>query len=106
MPASLDAFDCLRCGACCRWPGSVLLEPADIESAAAFLGLPPDEFIDRHTRLARNRAQLTLKEIPGGACEFLDDGNRCRIYSVRPRRCRDFPRSWRVAGCPGLDRRA
>ncbi|HOO20228.1 MAG TPA: YkgJ family cysteine cluster protein [Kiritimatiellia bacterium] len=106
MDAPLDAFECRRCGACCRWPGSVLLEPADIESAAAFLGLTPEEFIERHAGLARNRAQLTLKEAPGGACGFLDDNDCCRIYPARPRQCRDFPRSWRVEGCPGLDRRA
>ena len=51
---------------------------------------------------APRRAQLTLKERPGGACEFLDAENRCRIYAARPRQCRDFPRAWRVAGCPGL----
>jgi len=84
----MSAFVCRRCGACCRWPGSVLLEPADVAAAAA--------------ALARNRAQLTLKEAPDGACEFLDAAGQCRIYAARPKQCRDFPRGWRVAGCPGL----
>ena len=82
------SFVCRQCGACCRWPGSVLLEAADVAAAAA--------------ALARNRAQLTLKETPDGACEFLAADGRCRIYAARPRQCRDFPQGWRVAGCPGL----
>ena len=80
----------------------MLLEAADIAVAAAALGMGEAEFIEAHATLARNRAQLTLKERPGGACEFLDAENRCRIYAARPRQCRDFPRAWRVAGCPGL----
>ena len=95
-------FVCQRCGACCRWPGSVLLEAADVAAAAEALGMPEEEFIAAHAALARNRAQLTLKEQPGGACEFLAADGRCRIYAARPKQCRDFPRAWRVAGCPGL----
>lgn len=95
-------FVCRRCGACCRWPGSVLLEAEDVAAAAAALGLAEEDFIARHATLARNRAQLTLKEAPDGACEFLQADNGCRIYAARPRQCREFPRGWRVAGCPGL----
>ena len=100
--AAPDPFVCRQCGACCRWPGSVLLETTDAEAAAAALGLTAAEFIERHAALARNRAQLTLKEAPDGACEFLAADGRCRIYAARPRQCRDFPHGWRVAGCPGL----
>ena len=78
------------------------METTDAEAAAAALGLTAAEFIERHAALARNRAQLTLKEAPDGACEFLEADGRCRIYAARPRQCRDFPHGWRVAGCPGL----
>lgn len=101
MPELTGPFECQRCGACCRWPGSVLLDSADIDQAAAFLGLTPEAFIDRHTLLARNRAQLTLREAADGACEFLEPDGRCQIYAARPRQCRDFPHGWQVAGCPG-----
>ena len=97
------SFICQQCGACCRWPGSVLLDSADLAAAAAALGLAEGEFIEEFTTLAQNRAQLTLKEAPDGACVFLNASERCRIYSARPRQCRDFPHAWRVAGCPGLD---
>ncbi len=98
-----DSFCCQRCGDCCRWPGSVLLEPADIAAAAAALDVTEAEFIERYTTLARNRAQLTLKEGSNGECKFLDETGWCRMYAARPRQCRDFPYGWRVAGCPGLD---
>lgn len=98
----MSTFVCQRCGACCRWPGSVLLEEEDLAAAAAALGMSTGAFIAAHAELARNRAQLTLKERAGGACEFLDPDGRCRIYAARPKQCRDFPRGWRVAGCPGL----
>ena len=95
-------FVCRQCGACCRWPGSVLLEAEDVAAVAAALGMEAGDFIDRHAVLARNRAQLTLREAPDGACEFLQADGRCRIYAARPRQCRDFPHGWRVDGCPGL----
>ena len=98
----MSAFVCRRCGACCRWPGSVLLEAPDIAAAAAALGLGEAEFIGQHAVLARNRAQLTLKESADGACEFFDGSGGCRIYAARPKQCRDFPHGWRVDGCPGL----
>lgn len=98
----MPAFACQHCGTCCRWPGSVLLDAADVAAAARRLGLAEAEFIDRHTRLARNRAQLTLLEAPDGACEFLAADGRCRIYAARPRQCREFPAGWQVSGCPAL----
>lgn len=96
-------FACRQCGACCRWPGTVLLEAGDVAAAAAALGLAERDFIERHAVLARNRAQLILRETPDGACEFLQADGRCRIYAARPRQCRDFPRGWHVAGCPGCE---
>ena len=92
-------FACQACGTCCRWPGHVLLTRADIARLAAGLGQTDDEFIQRHTRLASNRAGLSLCEQAGGACEFLD-GDRCAVYAFRPDQCRSFPNDWRVDGCP------
>ncbi len=101
-PAS-PAPACRRCGACCRWPGDVRLTDADIAALAAFLGMPEADFIDRHTRLARDRRALSLVETPGTTrCEFLEGASRCRVYPARPAQCRDFLRSWRVPGCPAL----
>lgn len=97
-PDAPAAFACTGCGDCCRWPGHVLLTDADIVRLAAALHLDERTFVERHTRLASNRAQLSLRETPDGACEFLS-GNRCEVYAARPTQCRDFPRAWRVDGC-------
>ena len=92
---------CQNCGAaCCRWPGHVLLTDPDISAMARHLGLTEDEFIQRHTTLVANRAQLSLLEQADGACYFLNPDNTCRVYAARPQQCRDFPHGWRVAGCP------
>ena len=99
-----SGFACRACGTCCRWTGSVLLTEADVAEAAAFLHLSEADFIDRHTRLAPNRAGLALLDQADGSCEFLE-GNRCRIYPARPEQCRTFPFAWSVpSGCPGFER--
>lgn len=96
-----SAFSCRRCGACCRWPGHVLLSDRDVAQLARHLRLNDDDFIACHTMLALNRAQLSLRENPDGSCEFLK-GNLCVVYEVRPEQCRAFPTSWSVsmAECP------
>lgn len=92
---------CRRCAACCRWPGHVLLTAADVAALSAFLGLGEEEFLRRHTRLASNRAQLSLAERADGSCVFLD-GSDCRVYAARPEQCRRFPGGWTVpGGCKG-----
>lgn len=95
-------FSCEKCGACCRWPGYVLLSDGDIARLAAFLGLSERSFVERHARLASNRAALSLIEREDGACEFLQ-GDHCAVYDARPDQCRSFPLGWRVEGdCPAL----
>lgn len=102
IPANRSPFECRRCGACCRWPGHVLLEPDDISRLALAAALSEEEFISRYTALARNRRQLTLAERPDGGCILLE-GSTCRHYSARPNQCREYPHGWRdTSGCPGM----
>ena len=99
----LKEFKCTGCGECCRWTGSVLLTDLDISALADHFGLPEQEFIDHHTRLAPNRIQLALLDKPDGSCALLA-GNRCSVYEARPEQCRSFPFAWNVPeGCPVLD---
>jgi Fe-S-cluster containining protein len=96
-----SSFSCRRCGACCRWPGHVLLSDRDIVQLAGHLRLSENDFVARHALLASNRAQLSLREKSDGSCEFLN-GNLCTVYEVRPEQCRTFPASWRISmtACP------
>ena len=100
MPIFLE---CDRCTACCRWPGQVRLAPGEVERIAAFLGLSSQTFIQAHTRLTQQRDGLALLDQAGGACAWLD-GNQCRINSVKPQQCRDFPNLWNFPGSEKLCR--
>lgn len=90
-------YQCDRCTACCRWPGQVKVDAAEIAQIAAFLGLAEDDFIQRFTRLRAQRDGLALIDKPNGECGFLD-GNDCRIQSAKPQQCRDFPNRWNFPG--------
>lgn len=99
----LSRFKCFKCGACCRWSGSVLLVDDDIIRLSDFLEISDGEFLEKYTELAPNRRSLRLIDPPDMTCIFLE-GGRCVVYEARPQQCRDFPHKWRVAeGCPGLD---
>jgi Fe-S-cluster containining protein len=87
-------YECQRCTACCRWPGQVKIDEAEIARMAAFLGRTEFDFIQEFTRLRADRRGLSLQERPGGECIFLD-GRDCRIQPVKPKQCRGFPNLWR-----------
>ena len=90
-------YACDRCTACCRWPGQVKLNNAEISAMAAFLSLTEHEFIQRYTRLHTSRTGLSLEDKPNGECIFLD-GTNCRVNPVKPQQCRNFPNLWNFPG--------
>jgi len=102
----LSHFVCRQCGACCRIEGIVRLKDEDVTKIAVHLGMSEEDFITHETNLAPNRQGLVLKDRPDGACAMLDENNRCRIYPVRPEKCRTFPYEWTndesLSYCPGL----
>ncbi len=89
--------ECQRCGACCRWPGDVRVDDAEVRRIAAFLGLSEASFIERFTRLRRDRRGLSLIEKENGECVFYA-GGACSIQDVKPQQCRDFPNLWNFPG--------
>jgi Fe-S-cluster containining protein len=97
-------YDCQRCTACCRWPGLVKVDDAEIAAIAGFLGLSEHDFIQRYTRLRPGRDGLALIDKgadPSGVyhheCIFLD-GRDCAIQPVKPRQCAGFPNTWNFPG--------
>lgn len=78
-------------------------DPAKI---AAHLGMSEEDFIERETEIAPDRKGLVLKDRADGACAMLDEHNRCKIYPVRPEKCRTYPYDWindnSLTYCPGL----
>ncbi len=91
-------YQCQRCGNCCKWHGEVLVDDEELQKIAEFVGMPLYDFIAEHTDLRRNRQGLTLKEKENGECEFLEDGNICRINDVKPKQCAGFPNDWSFPG--------
>jgi Fe-S-cluster containining protein len=90
-------YECQRCTACCRWPGQVRLEEAEVDRIAAHKALSVNEFIERYTQLRPDRKGLTLIERGDGACIFLEGGD-CGIQTVKPKQCREFPNGWNFPG--------
>lgn len=89
-----ENFQCRQCGACCRIEGIVRLKDDDPAKIAAHLGMSEADFIAHETEIAPDRRGLVLKDRADGACAMLDENNRCRIYPVRPEKCRTFPYAW------------
>jgi hypothetical protein len=104
-------FTCLRgCTNCCRQRGFVYLSQADLERAAAYLGLDPREFERRYVYRTRNL--LRLRKPRASQCHFLENDG-CAIHSAKPTQCRAFPfwpelvgdrAAWEEAKqyCPGI----
>ena len=69
------------------------MDDGEIARLAAFKGMGEVEFIQRFTRLTKDRHGLSLEEKPGGECVFFDGGD-CSVQLVKPKQCRDFPNLW------------
>lgn len=92
---ALKNFTCTKCGNCCRIPGYVRLTDKDVKRIANAMGLDIPAFTEKHTRLMPDRSGLALLEQPNGACAQLAEDGTCRIQSVKPEQCRNFPYTWR-----------
>lgn len=90
-------YQCDRCTACCKWPGDVRLEDAEVDAIASYLGMEVDAFIQQLTRLRMNRNGLSLIEKENHECIMLEDG-QCKIQPVKPSQCKGFPNRWNFPG--------
>ncbi len=112
-------FECTACGDCCKTHGEsgeyayVYLSNKDVDRIAEYLKMPRLEFLNAYCALdAEGDVHLAKLE---GDCSFLEEGNRCRVYPVRPKQCATWP-FWREnlkktvwegpvsACCPGIGR--
>ncbi|NAS14274.1 YkgJ family cysteine cluster protein [Poritiphilus flavus] len=78
--------DCLQCANCCKTTGPLFTEK-DIQRISKFLKMKPQQFIASYLRVDEEEDHV-LQQLP---CTFLDADNRCMIYEVRPKACREFP---------------
>jgi len=84
--AEFKKTDCLECANCCKTTGP-LFTSADIECISKSFRQKPQQFIDQYLRIDEDN-DYVLKSVP---CTFLDSDNKCFIYDVRPKACREFP---------------
>jgi Fe-S-cluster containining protein len=83
--------DCLECANCCSTTGPLFTDK-DISRIAKHLRVKPSEFVERYLRIDEDN-DYVLQSVP---CTFLGDDNRCSIYDVRPKACREFPHTDRI----------
>jgi Fe-S-cluster containining protein len=83
--------DCLECANCCSTTGPLFTDK-DIGRIAKHLRIKPSEFTERYLRIDEDK-DYVLQQVP---CAFLGEDNRCSIYDVRPKACREFPHTDRI----------
>ena len=84
--AEFKRTDCLDCANCCKTTGP-LFTLADIERISKHFKQKPQQFIDQYLRIDEDN-DYVLQIVP---CTFLEADNKCFIYEVRPKACREFP---------------
>jgi uncharacterized protein len=84
------AFECTRCGACCRGaPGYVWVSREEMEALAAFRNEPLETFASKFVRRVGHRHSLIEK--PTGDCIFWSSEQGCTVYPARPTQCQTWP---------------
>ena len=90
--------DCLKCANCCSTTGPLFTDK-DIGRIAKHLRVKPSEFTEKYLRIDEDK-DYVLQQVP---CAFLEEDNRCSIYDVRPKACREFPHTDRIKQYKILD---
>ncbi len=85
----LSAFQCQKTGNCCRFEGYVYADENEITRMAEFLKLDVKEFMKRFVR-KDNGWHLIASPTFRKSC-FLNKENGCKIYPVRPEKCKTYP---------------
>jgi Fe-S-cluster containining protein len=85
--SAFGRIDCTRCANCCKTMQPNLTNE-DVERIAKHLGLSSQAFITTYLEPDPDEGGLRVKATP---CTFLGADDRCTIYGVRPRACREFP---------------
>ena len=80
-------INCLSCANCCKTTGPLFTEK-DKERIAKHLRMKISDFEAKFLRIDEDQ-DWVLQSTP---CFFLDENdNKCNIYDVRPKACREYP---------------
>ncbi len=78
--------DCLDCANCCKTISPIFTQ-RDIERISKYKNQNVGDFISNYLFMDEE-GDFVLKSSP---CVFLDTNNKCSIYEVRPKACREYP---------------
>lgn len=81
-----EKISCLDCANCCK---SIppLINETDIRRISKFLGQKTSQFMSENITVDED-GDMVFNQSP---CRFLAADNKCEIYEVRPRACRQYP---------------
>ncbi len=86
----LKNFTCKNCGRCCQRAGGIVyISLAEAQAIAKFLKKPLFLFLQENCK--KQRGWLVLSDDKLRPECYLDQNNRCKIYPVRPKYCRNYP---------------
>jgi Fe-S-cluster containining protein len=83
---AFNEINCLDCAICCKHVGP-LWTKKDIERVAKHLKMKEADFESAYLRVDEDE-DYVLQSMP---CHFLQSDNKCMIYEVRPKACREYP---------------
>lgn len=84
---AFSIVDCTKCANCCKTLHPIVSDE-DIARIAKHLGMAENDFIASYLERDEEEGGYRIKRSP---CPFLGDDNLCRIYDVRPEKCRGYP---------------
>jgi hypothetical protein len=107
----LSRFRCQKSGNCCKAGGYVYVTAPELLHMSESLGLSSTVFREKYV-VTQHGWDLIATPTHRTRC-FLDDEDRCTVYSSRPAACRsypDWPEIWKSEAilqsecqtCPGL----
>ena len=83
-----EEVDCLTCAFCCRYTGPRWTRQ-DIRRVSSELHMKEGQFESIYLHIDED-GDYVFKSMP---CPFLLADNKCSIYEVRPKACREYPHS-------------
>lgn len=92
-------FECIKCGACCKWEGVVVLTPEDIDRLAKNFDKDKEDFLSEYTTTFGKLTVLSNKP-DTDICVFLKN-NKCSVWDDKPKQCADYPKKYEKK-CPGF----
>jgi len=81
-----NGIDCLDCASCCKSLPPIINEN-DAKKMAKYLGMKITDFKIKHIRYDEDD-DMILNHTP---CAFLLEDNKCQVYDVRPKSCKEYP---------------